>query len=315
MIELNKSGVELVRADENGNSIHEYRKIENRQETFVGITGYIRDMLRPDEYNNVPESILEKARIKGDLVHRECELLNSGIDIANATPEAQAYIKLINEQGLEAIESEFVVTDNDFFATSIDVVLQDKANGTIVLGDYKTTYNLDVPYLTAQLNVMKYLFELQTGRRVSKLVAFWLRPDHAEMREIEKMDSNEVMHMLKAWKYNEQYIVPIILRDAKPIPTELESEASMLPIIDEMIKVYKNASDTIKARIFDAMQEQKADKWECGGAKFSITHGGTRRSIDNEALNAKYPDVVADASIWKETTTKDSIRATYKKAK
>lgn len=311
-MKLNYCNINLLRVDAQGNECHEYVRDSER---FTGITGFIRNMLRPNEYNDIPEAILERARKKGDLVHRECELINSGIDVPEASVEANVYLDLITAAGLKPIESEYVVTDEDTFATSIDTVLEDEANG-VVLGDYKTTYKLDIPYLTAQLNVMKYLFELQNPHlKVSKLIAFWLRPERGEMREIEMLDKAEVEQMLEAWKLGLTYDIPAAMQDVKPTPAELERYAAAIPILDETVNKLTAQLDNAKKAILSAMLEKGDAKWECGNAKFSVVKGTTRRSLDSKAVLEKFPTISKDETLWKSSVTKDSIRTSYSKSK
>lgn len=126
-IELEDSGV-LFNKER-----HEYW-LENRQ--LSGITGMLQRQLFPDEFDNVPEGMLQEAARYGTEVHESIEAFDSSW-INDGTQEVQDYIGLCQENGLVHERSEYTVTDGENWASNIDKVYR-SSDDTFSLGDIKT---------------------------------------------------------------------------------------------------------------------------------------------------------------------------------
>lgn len=146
--------------------------------------------------NGVPlsgiTSVLEKSYFKGNMTeylsiflimqpkrffHSRTDKLVDSIGIIPPCEEAKNYISLMKEQKLVVEDSEYLVSDNTNFATQIDKVYK-KNETTYHLGDIKTTYKLDTEYLSWQLSICAYLFEIQNeGCKVDRIFGIWLRGD------------------------------------------------------------------------------------------------------------------------------------------
>ncbi len=73
-----------------------------------------------------------------------------------------------------------------------------KRTKKISLGDIKTTASLDREYLSWQLSIYAYLFELQNPLiKVDKLFGIWLRGNKSELVEIERKPDAEVKRLLE----------------------------------------------------------------------------------------------------------------------
>ena len=164
-----------------------------------GITGMISRQLFPNEYKDVPQSVLDKAAGRGKAVHQLCELVDD-LELTPDNPEAQAYISLKERLGLDYVASEYIVSDNTHFASPIDKVYAD--GDKFVLADIKTTYKLNESYVRWQLSIYSYLFELQNpGAVISKLLALWIRDGHASAYEMERIPVETVKELMQdKWK-------------------------------------------------------------------------------------------------------------------
>ena len=166
MIELVKSSV--VFNEEN----HTYMLGEKQ---LQGITGMISRQLFPDKYKDVPDFVLKRAAEKGSLIHAQCQFVDA-TGLPPESIEAENYLKERTKAGYKAFANEYTVSDNEYFASNIDCVWE-KA-GRICLGDIKTTLHLDEEYLSWQLSIYAYLFELQNPLlKVDKLFGIWVRGD------------------------------------------------------------------------------------------------------------------------------------------
>ena len=119
MIELVKSGVafneERHTYSLNGKELH-------------GITNMLRRQLFPDEYANVPESTLRRAAERGTAVHQSIELYDSGFMASVQSAELASYIRIKDDNGLATVCNEYTVSDGEYFASNIDIVMTDKEN-------------------------------------------------------------------------------------------------------------------------------------------------------------------------------------------
>ena len=146
---LNKSSVSF---DENSHTYH----LDGV--ALSGITGMIKKHLFPDKYKDVPEETLNNAKDRGSVIHKLCELVDD-LGIKDDREEVKNYIKLKEKYSMEYVCSEYLVSDNKHFATCIDKVF--KSDNGYDLVDIKTTYTLDKEYLSWQLSINAFFFELQ----------------------------------------------------------------------------------------------------------------------------------------------------------
>lgn len=170
-----------------------------------GITGILSKHIFPKKYNNIPEYVLNNAADYGTFVHDTCEL----IDSLNVTPECIEginYLKLKNENNLTTLENEYLVSDNEYFASSIDIVFDD-----LSIADIKTTYKFDKEYVSWQLSIYSYLFELQNpGLKTNKLYGVWLRKDKYMLYEVDKKPIEVIKYLLQCELNGEMFINPLI---------------------------------------------------------------------------------------------------------
>ena len=113
-----------------------------------GITGMIGRQLFPDEYSDVPKEVLESAAKRGSFIHETIELVDD-LGISNEMQEVKGYIELKELYGLQYEVSEYLVSDNEHFASCIDKVYRE-SDTEFSLGDIKTTYKLDRDYIRWQ---------------------------------------------------------------------------------------------------------------------------------------------------------------------
>ena len=163
-----------------------------------GITGVIKDKLFPNEYDNVPESVLNRAAERGSRIHKVLEMF----DLYNITTEhcteLNNYIKAVSEYPFLAnhVTSEYLVTDGEQYASAIDKVYSD-GKGGVILADIKTTYKLNKDYVSWQLSVYKYFFGLLNPNiKVSGLYVIWLRGDKALISIVQEHSEEEVKQLL-----------------------------------------------------------------------------------------------------------------------
>lgn len=159
---------------------------------LYGITGVISKHLFNEEYTNIPEYVMERARAKGTRIHQEC--FTHDMFGTVQSEESGWYAELKRERGFNVIDSEYLVTDYKNFASAIDklIIVDDK----FILNDIKTTYKLNEEKLSWQLSILKYLFNIvNPDIKVDGLSATWIR-NGASYHEIEEIPEKEVVRLL-----------------------------------------------------------------------------------------------------------------------
>lgn len=204
-----------------------------------GITGMIERQLFPKKYENVPQFILDRAAERGSFVHEVCELVDD-LGVSHASLEAKNYQKLKEENNFLYEVSEYLVSDNEYFASCIDKVYRE-SESEFSLGDIKTTYKLDKEYVRWQLSIYAYLFELQNpNAMVKKLFAIWLRGEVAELVQVERIPSDIIINLLSAEINGLQFINPYALPISdNTLPVEYQRMEHSIIEINEQEKYWK----------------------------------------------------------------------------
>lgn len=249
-----------------------------------GITSLLHRQLFQDMYADVNQDVLQKAAERGTLVHQNCELADEGFDVD--TIEATNYLKLKEENNLTFEQSEYLVSDNEHYASCIDKVYRED-DTTFSLGDIKTTYSLNKEYVTWQLSIYAYLFERQNpGAKVSSIFAIWLRDEKAKLVRLERKSDEEVSSLLSCDSQGIQYTpqsnsLPILAAEAELLIVDIESQ----------IKSLEEKKNFIREGIMKAMVQAGIYDWK--GEQITITRkaASSRKSFDSKRFEKEHPEL------------------------
>ena len=98
------------------------------------------------------QTVLSRAAERGTAVHETLEAYEKTGAMSDI-PELTNWRAFKETHGLTVAASEYLVSDNEYYATAIDHVLEDTM-GCAVIVDIKTTNTLNVPEVTLQLNIV-----------------------------------------------------------------------------------------------------------------------------------------------------------------
>ena len=280
-----------------------------------GVTAIVK-WLFPDTYAGIPESVLTIAADYGTLVHSKCELADS-LGIATE-PIVQEYQRIIKDAGLEVALSEYLVSDNQAIASSIDKVFKDDS-----LGDIKTTSKVHEANVQVQLSIYAYLFELQTGRKVNKLYLIWLpKPQYGQpmVKELQRIPSEVCQYVIKQYVASadpqtsvvaiSQYLPanPIHKRVKGEIPDGVHTVVEELMMVKEQLDTLSEREKELKKQLLAAMQGVGEDTWANDLIQISRKAAYERESVDTKTLKADHPDLYEQYK----KITKVSESLTYK---
>lgn len=273
---------------------HEY--FTNEFKKLHGITGFINNQLFPGKLDGIPESVLSLATERGKRVHEECENIdNEGIEAESK--QGENYLRLKSDFGLTHIASEYIVTDNEFIASPVDKVYLGRYSDSVILGDIKTTYKLDMLYLSWQLSIYAYFFERQnTHLRVDALLAIWLRGEDTDsIVQVERIPDKEIEIFLQCCKEGLKYVdncsADSYVAKLNDLPAKVSNVEESVYQLIEMQKTLDEQMDKFKSQLLEMMKEAKADNIK--GDLITITRKKAyqRESFDAKAMKDKYPDV------------------------
>ena len=272
-----------------------------------GVTGMLSAMLFKDKYAGISEDVLAKAAAYGSGVHEAVELWHT-LGIEDGSDELGVYKALVEMNGLTFEASEYLVSDNETIASSIDLVFSDK-DGHIILADIKTTYGgLDKEYLSWQLSVYAYLFEHQNpGLHVDVLIGIWLRKGEGYTSFITRRPNSDIETLIYEYANN----IPCTLNKAADLPAEVTTLADAIADMELQIKTMTAQRDELKEKILGLMRENNCDKVELDG-RVLITRvaATTRESLDSKALKADQPELYA--KYVKSSPVKESLKITVR---
>lgn len=242
-----------------------------------GVTGILERRLFPRKYDGVPQDVLAKAAKRGSFIHEMCDL----VDSLNVSPEdcveAKNYIELKKRYGLKSVASEYLVSDNEHYASSIDAVYE--CGEGVELNDRKTTSKLDLEYIAWQLSIYAVFFERMNPEiPVKKLSATWLRGDIAEYVEVERKPTEQVEALLLADINDEPF------EYEADIPQFIKDRLQTMCFLNHRIKLLQAELDGMKAEVEAEMVKKNIKSVSTPKASFSYTAASTSNSFDSKAF-------------------------------
>lgn len=248
-----------------------------------GITGMIGRQLFPNKYSAVPEGVLQKAAERGSAIHEDCRNIDEWGSFPQ-THEGSLYKELQIKEGFIPAENEYIVSDNKYFATAVDIV-----DTEFNLYDIKTTSVLDHDYLSWQLSINAYLFELQNGFQAGKLYAIWLR-DTAKLIPITPKPREEVIKLLECEIKGEQYTqdLPADVNDMLQKLSDLEFS---IMEIEQTAKSYEEKAKQLREGLKAEMEKSGVKKWETDNIVVTYVNATERKGVDTTRLKEEQPSI------------------------
>lgn len=282
MIDLIKSGVEF-------NEIEHTYTLNGKE--LRGITAIIHEYICPDKYSAVPKRILNNACDRGHDIHSQVQMIVDGFGMAEPAPEVTALFDWATENKVFFAKSEYLVSDNDTFASCIDIV-DDNGN----LYDIKTWSQNDEEYLSWQLSIYAYLFELQNNRSAGKLYGVWLRDGKCKVFEVKRIESDIIKDLLYCAKNGLPFQNPFkavlthdFYSDDKLIKlAEIERQIAFLEVQKKELEA-KDAE--LKSGLLELMQKHNVKKWENDILRITLKDESERTAIDSARLKTEQPDI------------------------
>lgn len=265
---------------------------DGRTIPLKGVTGILAKHLFPRKYDGVDEATLNAAAERGSRIHENCYAV--GVLGVAASPEAEAFRRLMTERGFTEIAHEYTVSDEEHVASNIDLVLAGE-DGRVCLADIKTTSHFDDGYVAWQLSVYKYLFALHNPDiEVGGLYGVWLprerygKPRVIKAREIPEA---EVRRLLECDRRGETYAAPAAPSESV---AEIAAARASVTAVFRQIKELEERKKQLTAALYAAMEAHDIKKWECDDFTLTRTPPTERAAFDGKAFKEKHPDLYAE---------------------
>lgn len=259
-----------------------------------GITGMLQRQLFPDEFDGIPEHLIQGAADYGAGVHLSCEDFDKNW-INDGTQEVIDYIQLCKDYGLVHECSEYTVTDGANWASKIDKVYR-VSEDTFSLGDIKTYGQMTPVKLEKarwQLSIYAFFFELMNRKaKIDKLFVIRLRNkmkkdgsfDHIkEIIFVSRIPSDICKELLDCDLRGERFINPF------DIPDEYRSQEETIRNLIQTKAVIEEQLANIKAKILADMEAQGVKTWATETMRLIRKSPTTRSSFNLLAFKSDHP--------------------------
>lgn len=271
-----------------------------------GVTSTLIKRAFPDTYKDVPPDTLMKAAEHGHAIHKCIEEYEKESNFADI-PELSFYVKIKEEQQLRHIAAEYLVSDEERYASQIDHVFMD-ANGEIVIADIKTTYKPLYDHVVLQLSIYKRLFERQNPTlKVSKCALIWLRGDKYEYKELTPWGDELLDDLFSADINNNNFDITTTYGS---LPVKVAEVETYLAELDAEVKRKTEELKAIKEGLCNLMLEKGVKKYSTSRLQMTTVTPKPKQVFNTSKFKEDYPDLYKDYLSTSEV--KPSIRLTFK---
>lgn len=282
---------------------------------LMGVTSLMKKHHLSADYSNIRKEVLEQAAEIGTAIHKEIEAYDNG-DSVVMTDLLKEYRKL----GLKHIASEYLVSDDEMVASSIDGVYEGSGENSVILVDYKTTSKVHTRALEWQLGVYRVLFCRQNPD-INVEGCFCLHIDKHKRKilgfiPITPVTEEEVNALFDCERRGEIYqdkagheVAPFIAE------VDLASYLANYRQVQEMKAAVKELESRLKeidSQILQHMLDNGINEMQAGDeVVFRVTKEYTKTTLDSTKLKKDLPEVYEKYS----KETKVSASLSFKQSK
>lgn len=282
---------------------------------LMGVTSLMKKHHLSADYSNIRKEVLEQAAEIGTAIHKEIEAYDNG-DSVVMTDLLKEYRKL----GLKHIASEYLVSDDEMVASSIDGVYEGSVENSVILVDYKTTSKVHTRALEWQLGVYRVLFRRQNPD-INVEGCYCLHIDKHKRKilgliPVTPVTEEEVNALFDCERRGEIYqdkagheVVPFIAE------VDLASYLANYRQVQEMKAAVKELESRLKeidSQILQHMLDNGINEMQAGDeGVFRVTKEYTKTTLDSTKLKKDLPEVYEKYS----KETKVSASLSFKQSK
>ena len=282
------------------------------EKLLMGVTELMAKHNLSADYDGIPEAKLREAAEKGKAIHKEIEDYDNGESVF-ASELIDEYKKLCAQYGLKSPVSEYLISDYELVASSIDKVYEGPKGG-VIIDDIKSTLQLHRRALAWQLGIYGYLFKrMNADIPIEGYGCIWIDKKKRTIKgyiPIEPVSEAEVEALLDAERQGLRYIDENAVKDASlAIPedelTAYVNNAVAIAELKAKIKEIKTAMAAASDKLLSYMEDNNLDEMAAPGGVFKRKAAYTQTRVDPKKLQEQFPAVWS--KVAKEITIKGSI--------
>lgn len=255
---------------------------------LMGVTSLMKKHGLSPDYSGIPEDVLRRAAERGSKVHKDIEDYCNGETVA-MTKELKAYIGC----GIEAIANEYLISDNEIVASSIDIVAYAGEN-RVNLIDIKTTSTLHLEPLSWQLSIYAYLFQKQNPHLdIGGLYGLHIKAGKASVVQVQRKPDSEIEALLQAEKDGFPFFPA-----TEELPTatrqmlcSLEEVTEKITLMKTSLKEAEDIKKGIEQSIISEMERNALKTLENGPIKVTYVAPYQREGVDAKKLQEVMPEI------------------------
>ena len=272
-----------------------------------GITsGSLVERVNPTKYEGVSQAKLAERAAYGQAIHSLIDLYEDA-GIISDDEDVRHYIELKEANHLTHVATEYLVSDEERYASSIDHVFQDK-DGGIVLVDIKRTYKLDVESVRYQLSIYRRFFEMQNpDLKVKSLAAIWLHGEEYAYVPVQPVPDDYIDYLIecdiedKPFDIAEHFsTLPALVSDYEKRIIELFAQR------EKIDREYEN----IRQKFYEVMEMKDIKGFDGFDIRLTRVLPTERETFDTRAFKKDYPNIYKE--YIKKSTVKGSLKITLK---
>lgn len=272
---------------------------------LMGVTELMKKHGLSANYGGIDERTLDKAAARGTAVHKMLEDYDNGkalvfsdvmwrwnadeeYEVILTADDQKKIVKWYKKLALPVYWSEFLVSDFECVASSIDKVLTTDEAGVYDLADVKHTYEVHTDALEWQLSIYAYLLEKTYGITVRNLSCIHTRS--CKIIPVKRLPDEWVEGLLTAERCG--YIYHIPTTEVAPLDIDMDmlvSQEEEVMKIEERMKVLNEALKDMRSKVFAYMQANGLKEY----GRYKIRNGSVRESIDAKRLKEEQPEIAA----------------------
>lgn len=291
----------------------EVRFVEETHQYFLGdielqgITSTLIPKAYPSTYMGIDQETLENAAARGTMMHKVIEgYINDGTYYAGL-PELDNFIKVMRDNKLVCLATEYIVSDNENFASAIDLVMVNGKN-EICLVDLKRTSELHFEEVALQLSIYKRWFErMNPDIKVSHIYVLRLRDNECDFVELNPVSNEFLDSLMLAYAEGFPFIPYAYYGN---LPSELkEAEGEIAGMVAQQKSIEEKMSK-LKEGLYDLMEQYNVKSWKGSDVTITRVLPSVSVSLDSKKVKENHPEVYAEC--LKETKRKGSLKITVK---
>lgn len=284
---------------------------------LIGVTSLMKKMGVAPDYTGIPQEVLEAAAAKGTILHKAiedyCIRYRCGEKSDEPLSNDMRAFESLNIHP-RIIANEYLVSDNENIASSIDIVAQTEKDDEVDLIDTKRTSTVHKDAVSWQLSIYRKFFEAQNPHlKVRNLYCLHFHNENAKLIPIQGKSKEEVDELISCYLEGRDYIPKDIvpsenIGNAMNVLTLLEQTIKSL---ETQVKEAKQKQEEARQCVLEFMKAHHLKKWVMTeGTTFTYVLPSNRISLDGTRLKEEKPEIYNE--YLKDTPVKESLKITIK---